>query len=280
MRARRGGTLVYTERGLGAGVEIVPKDVAGDTHAACIHGGFQIGKVLICGHCGDPELQLGLAISFIARKAAFDAFGKASADDDMIGAAALALWMNQDKILKAQNPGGLAYVIGKKAAMRVYRSRRFSVLDEEGNRRLRLRQIPVSQLNLPAENEEGDELETLDQRLDFLQRELVHEEMEEDWRELCSARGREFPGLDLVMSAANFLLLRRTIEEARQNISLDEWRVIDLRLDLDDDGECLTWREISKVTPFKFNDLPVIYQRALGVIRDYIVARLITKPST
>jgi hypothetical protein len=262
MRAKRRGTYVYTEPGgYGAGIETVSTTVTvGD---ACPHGGFRIGKVLVCGECGDSEHQLGLAILYIAKKVAYQVTGKTFTANDVIGGVSLALVLNRDRILKANNPGALAFVIGRRAALRLYRPGRS------------VPTIAVSQMNLPEDDGDGESLETTSQRLEFLAGRTSYEE---EWREVYSGRGRTFPGLDLVMNPANFLLLQRVIEEARQRIPLDTWRVIDLRLDLDDFGECLTWRAISKLTPYKTNDLPEIYRQGLAVIHDHIVKRLITKP--
>jgi hypothetical protein len=268
MRAKRRGTYVYTEPGgHGAGIETVSTTVTvGD---ACPHGGFRIGKVLVCGECGDSEHQLGLAILYIAKKVAYQVTGKTFTANDVIGGVSLALVLNRDRILKANNPGALAYVIGRRAALRLYRSGRS------------VPTVAVSQMNLPENDNDGESLETTTQRLEYLYgTNVVQRELEEEWREVCSGRGRTFPGLDLVMNQANLLLLRRVIEEARQRITLDTWHVIELRLDLDDFGECLTWREISKLTPYKMNDLPEIYRQGLAVIHDHIVKRLMTKPLT
>ena len=267
LRAKRGSRYIY------AGEGFAESDVVGVADAAvgdaCRHGGFRIGNVLVCGECGDPEHQLGLAILYIAKKCAYEVTGKTFTRDDVIGVVALALVLNRERILQANNPGGLAYVIGRRAALRLYRSGRS------------VSTIAVSQINLPENDNDGERLESTTQRLDYLYgKKVIQQELEEEWREACSARGRTFPGLDLVMSQANFLLLRRVIEEAKQRISLHTWHVIELRLDLDDFGECLTWREISKMTPFKMNDLPEVCRQGLAVIHDHIVKRLMAKPLT
>jgi hypothetical protein len=167
MRAKRRGTYVYTEPGFGAGIEIVPAAVAVDD--ACPHGGFRIGNVLVCGKCGDSEHQLGLAILYIAKKVAYQVTGKTFTTDDVIGSVSLALVLNRDRILKANNPGALAYVIGRRAALRFYRPGRSAPT------------IAVSQMNLPEDDGDRESLETTSQRLEFLAGRASYEE---EWREV------------------------------------------------------------------------------------------------
>lgn len=259
MRVRRRRKGIY---GSGGGLRLdVAADAAGSGDA-CRHGGFKIGNILVCGKCGDPEHQLGLAILYIAKKVAFEVTGKTFTSDGVVGAVSLVLWLTREQIVHANNPGGLAFTIGRRAALRLYRNGRS------------VPAMAVGQMDFPADDD-GKILETNTQRIDYLAGE---NEVEDGWQAACSARGRTFPYLGLVMNAANFLLLQAVIEEAKRKISLNVWNVIELRLDLYDDvGECLTWREISKLTPFNFNDLPEVYRQGLAVIRDHIVKRLMTK---
>ena len=268
MRAKRKGRWVYTERNYFADRTDVPPDIStGELEgAACEHGGFLIGNALVCGRCGEESEQLGHAILYLAHKISHKVTGKNFTPDDVIGTVALALVLNQKRILSARNPGGMAYTIGLRAATKLYRNGRSVPAQPEGR------------LKLASADEDGHKLHTTTQRLEYLNQHNVERELAQHWNEESYSRVKTFPNLDLVMNAANLLLLQSAVEEAKRNLPLHVWRVIDLRLGLDDD-QPRTWREIAKITPFKFNDLPDVYAGGLATIKPYIIKRLISGPA-
>jgi hypothetical protein len=268
MRAKRKGRWVFTERNYFADRLDIPPDLSADAveGTACEHGGFLIGNVLVCGKCGDESEQLGHAVLYLAHRISHKVTGKSFTSDDVVGTVALALVLNQKRILGAENPGGMAYTIGLRAARKLYRNGKSVLAQAEGK------------LKLPSEVKEGNKLVTTAQRLEHLDQHNVEKGLQREWAENSYSRVKTFPHLDLVMNAANLLLLQRAVEEAKRNLPLHVWRVIDLRLGLEDD-EPRTWRQISKVTPFKFNDLPDVYARGLATMKPYIITKLISTGS-
>ncbi len=252
MKAKRGSTLVYTERGFEAERSLdLPEDKAVGGHAGqtCPHGGPLLFGVPVCAYCGDPEEQLGLGILYIARKVSKQVRGVTFDDNDVIGAVAIALHINSGEICRAKNPTALAFLIGLRAARKLYRH--------------------PGGIKTFATEEAGLELAA------------SRTEMSEDWNRQCFEAVRSFPGVDQVWNPANFDLLHRTIEEAKQSLPtepFDVWKIIDLRLGLT--GRDHYWGEIAKMLnegveePISARDLGRIYDFGLASIRAHLVKKL------
>jgi hypothetical protein len=245
MRAKRRGTYVYTERGPGAKpapsppspVESVlvttpnqfisnpPPQVVPE--ATCPHGGVMLGEVFVCGTCGDEQQQIGLALMHVARKIAWQIPVSTATFDDVMMTAALVLVENQKRILSAKNPTGMAIVIGRRAVLKMYRSKS-------------VKSVAVGKMSL-----DGPDFETVTQRLDYLDEPRARAKERAQWAAECYERARTFPGIDLVWNAKNFERIQDAINEGKRELPSDQWRIIDMRLGLSEGMGEHGWVEIS-----------------------------------
>jgi hypothetical protein len=283
MKAKRRGKLVYTQRGYGAQIKsepspVTPVLVTTPTQVihnppapvvpeeVCPHGGLLLGGKPVCGLCGDEEQQIGLAMLHIARKVSYRVPVVSSTKEDVTMTVVLALVANQNRILRAKNPTGLAFFIGKAAAIKMYRNRSAP-------------SMAVSQMNFP----DGPDLETTSQRLAFLDNQRVQTLADERWAQECYERARVFPGLDLVWNAKNFERLQAAIDEGKRDLPstpINVWRVIDMRLGLSEGMPEHGWQEIADTISPSWKPIPEHQVRrtfiwGLAFLREHLVKTLV-----
>jgi hypothetical protein len=286
MKAKRRGTLVYTERGYGANIKpealppssliplvTTPTEVIHNPPPAvvpeevCPHGGVLLGDKPVCGICSDGE-QIGLALLHLARKLSYSIPVASAAPEDVMMTAVLAMVANQKKILSAREPGALAYTIGKRAVLKMYRPK--SV-------------VALAVGKMQMYDEEGGKLEKTSWKLEFLDQQRVQREEAARWANECYERARTFPGLNLVWNAKNFERLQEAIDEARRELPstpVDYWRVIDMRLGYSKGMREFGWQEIADTLSPSWKPIGEwrvrrVYNEALALMRDSLVEKLL-----
>ena len=284
MRAKSRGRLVYTRRGHGAEIEPPPSPPVSVTvttpntvilnlpapvvsESVCPHGGSLLGNVFVCGVCSNGE-QIGLGLMHIARMIAWKIPVATAPWEDVMMTAVLAMLPSQKKILSARNPSGLAYTIGLRAVLKMYRHK--SVLS-----------FPVGKMKM--RDEDGGKLETTTEKLEFLNQQRVRDEEQAAWAAECYERARTFPALNLVWNEKSFLRLQEALDEARRELPsqpVSYWRVVDMRLGYSQGMGEHGWQEIADHVsppwkPISERTIRRIYQDALDRMRVSMVKKLL-----
>jgi hypothetical protein len=279
----------------------------------CPHGGIRLGDTLVCARCTaeNEDVLFGLAVLYVARKAARYTKISMSTFQDDVGTAAAAIVQYKNKILTAENPTGMAITIAKRAIRKSYRSTSvpssavgtwdFKGHGEEG----------TGTGTASGSGGVGHENATLTQRLETMQAMFLPLEFEDSKtipeygstallnpanedkiyrssEERAYNRMREFPGIHLLWNDQNFNRLCDAIADfADQNP--DVWNVIDLRIaftrsldEIQENGEenatevkGLSWPKIAKKLNINERQARYKYTQGCRLLRDYILKTLL-----
>jgi len=276
----------------------------------CPHGGVRLGDKYICARCSqqDEDALFGLAVLYVARKAAKRTNIHPNTLQDDIGTAAAAMVQYKNKILTAENPTGMAITIATRAIKKSY-SRIKGVPDAavgtwhfEGN---------------SYSGNEGNPAATVPQRLEALEGKLPPYEDTTTIRPYSATalamrsleagdgvpdrrvkmytssdangdrRGLEFPGIHLLWNDRNFDKLINAIQDFADN-NPDLWDVIDRRIafmrSLEETAEGednaahvmgLSWSQIAMELTITERQARYKYSQGCRMMRDHLVRVLL-----
>jgi hypothetical protein len=294
VKANRHGRLVYTIKGFGArlpepqpvAVETPPPvDVTGTEisvlipraapipkpERVCPHGGIHLGKIIVCAECGraDADELFGLAILYMAHRAARRVFVATNEMDDCVMTAVMALNTpkSRTEILRAKEPDAMAMTIAKRAIIKMYRRGRS------------VQSMPVGWMNFPLQSDKEEA--STNTRLGVLGDAISASEAKQKWQEACYERVRTFPGIGLLWNEKNLNRIQIVLDEAKRGLQttpFSVWKIISMRLGLGEGMKEHDWREIAEqVSSWKtVNERQVryAYQQGLQYMKSHLINSL------